>query len=242
MTTNKFYIFVILIFASLSAHAEPFIIAVAGGSASGKTHIARLLVESLGADRAALYSMDNYFAPEKQSPEHYLNGSINYDHPTAVDLKRLAEDLKRLKAGQSVRIKEYTYGREVELEKFVTTEPSEFIILEGLYVLHPELNDLTDLKVFVDVDVDTRLQRRLKRDTEEGRSDLGGMEQYFKTVVEPMHQAHIQSTASVANLHVSSPDHPFLLEEQVQRIQNSIEQFSHFKRCEGQLAAVTRFP
>ncbi len=232
MSANKLYMIAVLVFASLSAHAEPFIIAVAGGSASGKTHIARLLVESLGADRAALYSMDNYFAPEKQSEEFYINGSINYDHPTAVDLNRLAEDLKRLKAGQSVRIKEYTYGREVELEKFVTTEPSEFIILEGLYVLHPELSDLTDLKVFVDVDVETRLKRRLKRDTAEGRSTLGGMEAYFKTVVEPMHQAHIQSTARVANLHVSSPDHPSHLEEQVLRIHNSIEQFLFFKRCE----------
>lgn len=217
------------------AMGEPIVIAVAGGSASGKTHIARKLVEQLGPHRAVLYSMDNYFAPHKQPEHFYSNGSINYDHPSVVDLQQLAEDLARLKAGQTITVKEYTYGRPVEKDVFITTEPREFIILEGLYVLYPELHELTDLQVFVDVDVDTRLQRRLKRDIAEGRSTLGGMEHYFKTIAEPMHQAHIQPSSRHAHLLLESPDHLVELEEQLQRLKNFTEQFASFKKCEVRL-------
>lgn len=241
MISNKNYMFLsilVFIFLSFSLGAEPFVIAVAGGSASGKTYIARKLVEKLGHDKAILYSMDNYYAPEQQPKEFYSNGSINYDHPTVVDLRKLANDLQLLKFGQAITVKEYTYGRAVEKDTFIATEPRTFIILEGLYVLYPELDHLVDLKVFVDVDVDTRLRRRLKRDEEEGRSKLAGdIKKYFLTIVEPMHQQHIQSTARHAHLVVDSPDEQKQMEENLQRLASQVEQYFYFKRCERRLAA-----
>jgi len=239
MTYNKNYRFLglfLFIFLSLPAEAESFVIAVAGGSASGKTYIARKLVEKLGHDKAILYSMDNYFAPERQPKEFYSNGSINYDHPTAVDLRLLAKDLQLLKSGRSVTVKEYTYGLSVEKDSFITTEPRTFIILEGLYVLYPELDHLVDLKVFVDVDVNTRLHRRLKRDEEEGRSKLGGdIKKYFLTVAEPMHQEHIQSTAQNAHLLVSSPDEHEQMEENLRLLASQVQQHFSFKKCQYRL-------
>jgi uridine kinase len=202
-------LFVVSLWTAGSAHAflgKPFIIGVGGGSASGKTHMARMILAALGAERATLVSADNYFAPNKQPQRFYRNGSINYDHPSAVDLKKLALHLQHLRSGYPVTVEEYTFGRPVEHRNMITYEPREFIIVEGIFALYPEIAPYLDFQIFVDVDTETRFRRRLARDQKERGLSEEAVRDYFTSVVEPMHQAYIQPSASFADIAIRSPD------------------------------------
>jgi uridine kinase len=185
---------------------RPFIIAVAGGSASGKTFNAKLLVEALGPERATLVSADDYYAPERQAPEFHRNGRINYDHPSAVDLKTLGNHLSYLRAGFPVQVTEYTYGRKVEVPKPIVHEPREFVVVEGIFALYPEIARLVDYRVFVDVDRETRLRRRLVRDQKERGLKPEDIVTYFNEVVEPMHRTFVQRSALNADFILHSPE------------------------------------
>lgn len=192
--------------AAFAFEKKPFIILVAGGSASGKTYTAKRIVKALGEDKAALLSIDNYYAPQKQPTQFYKNGSINYDHPSAIDLRTLALHLQHLKSGFPVTVKEYTYDRVDEKPTYVTVEPKEFIVVEGIFALYPEVTAFADFKIFVDVDVDTRFRRRLARDQAERGTPEAKVRNYFESVVEPMHQNYVQPTLLLADAVVESPD------------------------------------
>jgi len=63
---------------------KPFVIGIAGGTASGKTTLARSLAEALG-ERVALLPMDHYYKDLSHLP-FPERLSLNYDHPEAFDL------------------------------------------------------------------------------------------------------------------------------------------------------------
>ncbi len=205
---------------------RPFLIAVAGGSASGKTFYARQIAEALGADRAVLVSADNYYAPEKQPFADYLNGRVNYDHPSAVDLQKLAWHLAYLRSGFPVQVAEYGFGQTVEVPKLLQLEPKEFIVVEGIFALQHEIADLVDYRVFVDVSSAVRYQRRLERDRRERGLSEQEVRAYFEAVVEPMHARYVQPTALRADHIIESPDNP----AEVERIVSVVKELTQKSR------------
>lgn len=61
---------------------------------------------------------------------------------------------------------------------------ADVLIFEGILAFHREdINEMMDMKVFVDTDGDLRLSRRLNRDiNERGRDVQGVLDQYFRFV------------------------------------------------------------
>jgi uridine kinase len=130
------------------------IIGICGGSGSGKTTLLKRLATTFSEKNPSVFSMDNYYLPiEKQRLDH--NGIVNFDLPTALDENRLTTDLRTLTNGDPIEFKEYHLN------------PSELIIVEGLFLFHYQgVRELLDFSVFVDVDPDVQLDRRLYRDQE----------------------------------------------------------------------------
>ena len=116
--------------------------------------------------RPTVFSMDNYYLPiEEQYVD--VNGEVNFDLPTALDKDRLVADLTLLKQGQSIEVKEYHFNAPPGKNVLITLEPSPVIIVEGLFLFcYREVSDLIDFSVFMDVDPDIQLDRRLYRDQE----------------------------------------------------------------------------
>ena len=207
----KISLSVAFLWAAIPAGAyelRPYIIAVAGGSASGKSLVARKITEALGPERTTLVSADNYYAPDKQPCQFYLNDSINYDHPSAIDLDKLASHLAVLRAGLSVRVKEHDFGQLTKEKTFVTYQPKQFIVVEGIYVLDPRIAAAVDLRIFIDVDQETRLKRRIQRDYAERGYGEAEVREYFNSAVQPMHQRYVQPSSLRADLIIESPDDP----------------------------------
>ena len=142
------------------------IVGICGGSGSGKTTLLRRLASHFDHLKPTVFSMDNYYLPiEEQMVDE--NGQVNFDLPTALDRKLLADDLLRLKRGESIEVKEYHFNAPPGKNVLITLEPSALIIVEGLFLFHyEEVRDLLDYSIFMSVDQEVQLDRRLYRDQE----------------------------------------------------------------------------
>lgn len=142
------------------------IIGICGGSGSGKTTLLRRIAEHYREMNPSVFIMDNYYYPiETQYQDE--NGVYNFDLPTALDEKRLTEDLHKLVAGEPITVREYHFNAPPDKNVLVTIEPSEFLIVEGLFLFHYEgVREKLDFSIFIDVDPQIQLDRRLYRDQE----------------------------------------------------------------------------
>ena len=142
------------------------IIGICGGSGSGKTTLLKRLATRFGEWKPTVCSMDNYYLPiEDQYRDE--NGEVNFDLPTALDKVQLVQDLRRLKNGESIEVKEYHFNAPPGKNVLITLDPSEIIIVEGLFLFeYREVREMLDFSIFMDVDPQVQLDRRLYRDQE----------------------------------------------------------------------------
>lgn len=145
---------------------KPFVIGICGGSGSGKTTILKRLAEDFEDSKPALFTMDNYYIPmESQIKDH--NGVINFDLPSALDEQMLTHDLSRLTSGQGIEVKEYFFNTAPGKNVLLSIEPSQLVLVEGLFLFHYEgVRRLVDYSIFVDVNPNIQLDRRIYRDQE----------------------------------------------------------------------------
>ncbi|RKP49986.1 uridine kinase [Cohnella endophytica] len=177
------------------------IIGIAGGTGSGKTTVARSVIDRLGSDKVTFISQDNYYKDHSHLSAADRR-AINYDHPLVFDNELLVTHLKLLKAGQTALAPVYDFTTDSRSpSETVELRPYNIVIIEGLHVLSDEnLREMLDIKVFVDTDPDVRILRRVLRDIEErGRTIQSVHDQYMKTV-KPMHEAFIEPSKKYADL------------------------------------------
>lgn len=142
------------------------IIGICGGSGSGKTTLQRRLFDFFSAYKPTIFSLDNYYKPiQKQFIDE--NGEVNFDLPTALDTERLYSDFEQLYNGNSIEVVEYHFNNAKRENVLLTLNPSNVIILEGLFVFYyQQLFKFINYSIFVDVDQGIQLDRRLYRDQE----------------------------------------------------------------------------
>lgn len=164
------------------------IVAICGGSCSGKTTMA------LQFKDACIVSMDDFYVGKSEMKQPY-----NFDEPAAINLKKLTQVLQELKTGtKQVRIPRYDMK---------TSEPNgtqilknkKIVIVEGIFSLFTkELRDLYDLKIFLDVPAEERVRRRIRRDVEKGRSTIETLE--WSKTVESMHALYVEGQKKYADI------------------------------------------
>lgn len=180
---------------------EPFLIGVAGGTASGKTTVCNRIMQQLQQTRVALVSQDSFYKPlTKKEREDVAN--YNFDHPDAIDQESMLGALRKLKKRGRAELPVYdftTHSRKEDEVEIVS--PADVIILEGILVLSmPEVRQQCNMRIFVDTDDDVRLARRIRRDTSErGRNVEGVIEQYTK-FVKPMFDAYVLPSKKFADV------------------------------------------
>lgn len=146
--------------------SKPFVVGICGGSGAGKTTLLNRLAETLQGASTAVFSMDNYYLPIEQQAKD-ANGIVNFDLPSALDQRKLIADLQQLVAGNPIEVREYFFNVQGNKSVLLTIQPSDLIIVEGLFTLHyPEVFKQLDFSIFVDVDHATQLDRRIYRDQE----------------------------------------------------------------------------
>jgi uridine kinase len=151
----------------IHASSNRYVVGIAGGSASGKTSFLRQLQESMPEGSLCVVSQDNYYKPQDQQTCD-SKGEVNYDLPTSIDRELFCHDVRELIMGRSIQKQEYTFNNPLHSPKTITILPAPIIVVEGLFVFHyKEIRALLDLRVYLDVREDIKLQRRILRDAEE---------------------------------------------------------------------------
>lgn len=178
---------------------KPYLILMAGGSASGKSSIVQLLKEDYPELITVIYFDDYYKSLTHLSLEE--RAKVNFDHPDAFDLDLLVSHLKDLKNGLEIEKPVYDFTCHDRKKEWVKVKPSPVIILDGILSLAiEEVKSLGDLKIFVDTPADIRFIRRLERDMiERGRTLESIKAQYLETV-RPMHELLVEPSKYHADL------------------------------------------
>jgi uridine kinase len=180
--------------------AVPLVIGIAGGSGSGKTTVANVILERVGADEIAYLAHDAYYKDLASLPENQ-RAAINFDHPDSLDTLLLIEQIQSLKKWHSIALPIYDFKTHCRTTATRLVEPKPVILVEGILIFaEPILCQLFDVKIFVDTDPDIRFIRRLQRDIlERDRSTESVINQYLSTV-RPMHLEFVEPSKRYADV------------------------------------------
>ena len=179
---------------------KPCILGVAGGTGSGKTTVARAILEAVGEERITFIEQDSYYRDVDWRSEAELLHH-NFDHPSALDNELLVSHLAALKAGHPIEVPIYDFVRHRRTARTRRVSPQPVILLEGILIfVEAGLRELLDFKIYVDTDPDLRLIRRLGRDmAERGRTVQDVLRQYLETV-RPMHLEFVEPSKRWADV------------------------------------------
>jgi uridine kinase len=179
---------------------RPIFIAIAGGSGSGKTTIARSVVDLVGRDSVVYLQQDAYYK-DRSDLDLEDREKINYDHPDAIEMELLADHLDALREGEAIDRPVYDFNSHMRTDETYRISPEPAVIVEGILVLaDPALRERFDVRVYIDTESDLRLIRRLQRDIiERGRTVASVIDQYQKTV-RPMHYQFVEPSKRYADI------------------------------------------
>lgn len=180
----------------------PFMVAVSGGSGSGKTTFVSKLRTRLERERERplVLNIDHYYRDLSHlAPADRAN--TNFDDPDSIERSLLLDQVSALQKGQAVDRPSYDFATHSRTPETVRLEASSVIIMDGIFSLcFPELFELFDMKLYIDVDDDVRVVRRIRRDTaERGRNFESCAAQYLGSV-KAMHRKFIEPTKVHADL------------------------------------------
>lgn len=179
---------------------SPFLVGIAGGSGSGKSHLVRALVQRLPPGRCTVIDQDAYYRDLGHLPEA-VRALENFDAPEAVDADLLAQHLKKLQSLVPVDVPTYDFHTHRRLDETREARPAGCIVVEGTLILQfDRVRSLLDLKLYVETDADTRLLRRVRRDLQERGRTIESTLRQWEATVRPMHLEFVEPSRRHADL------------------------------------------
>ncbi|KAK3264545.1 Uridine kinase-like protein 1, chloroplastic [Cymbomonas tetramitiformis] len=186
--------------AAVTTRCGPFIIGVAGGTASGKTTVCERIMERLHDQRLVMISMDSFYRGLTEDEMKNVK-SYNFDHPNAFDSEEIVKVLLALKRGETVEVPEYDFCTHQRSSETKQVNPADVVIIEGILLFQfDEILSLLNMKIFVDTDDDVRLARRIQRDTVSRGRDVQGVIDQYTRFVKPMFENFCLPTKRVADV------------------------------------------
>ena len=177
-------------------------IGICGASGSGKSTLAAALSGAI-TGRCILLQQDSYYKNHPDMPFE-ARELINYDEPEAFEHDLLLRDLLALRAGRAITKKGYDYRQHLRCDTDESIEPADVLILEGIHCFYDAaVRDALDFKIYIRVDPDICLLRRVQRDIlKRGRQIQGIAAQYLNTV-KPMYDRYIRNYIDFADVIVA---------------------------------------
>ena len=164
---------------------KPVLIGISGGSASGKSTLSRMISERLENYKSEIINADKYYKrddmPQMISPLTGVPG-LDWNTPAAIDIDAMLAYLNEKLADASY----------------------DFIIIEGAFIFcYEKLHEMCDLKIFIDLDSDIRMYRRIKRNMAVRGLSLEEIGDYFTEYAKFSEQKYSLTTKVFADIVVN---------------------------------------
>jgi len=186
---------------------KPYTIGITGGSGSGKTYFIKSLSSRFSTDELCLISQDHYYKPLHLQTKD-AKGVENFDLPDSIDREKFYEDILRLKNGEILQKKEYTFNNVQANAKTLEFKPAPILLIEGLFVQYfPEIEKELDLKIFIEAKDHLKLSRRIRRDNEERGYDLDDVLYRYQHHVMPVYESFIKPLKHAADIVIPNNHH-----------------------------------
>src|SRR5690349_21360452 len=117
----------------LKSRQQALLVAIVGGSGSGKSWLAKKLQAVLGKWSGWL-SLDDFY----RDRSHLLptrRERINFDNPAAIDWLEFRKVLTRCLRGQEVKVPRYDFQTHCRLSELRSLKPKPIILVDGLWLL-----------------------------------------------------------------------------------------------------------
>ena len=198
------------------------LIAICGGTGSGKSYLSKQIIKHFNKYRVNYICQDSYYKDFRD-----LNFSerceINFDHPNSIDFKLFYQHLKSLINGEDIYCPVYSYKSHKRLLKNKKITVCDILIVDGIYILlKKNIRKLFDLSIFLDVDSEIRLKRRIKRDTvERSRTKTEVIDRFNKMII-PMHKKFVNKSKKYADIRMKENYSFKFISEKIEVLINEI--------------------
>mgnify|MGYP000529100095 FL=1 len=196
------------------------IIAVAGGTGSGKSYLAKNLANTYPKKEILIIEQDSYYK-DISNLDYEDRCKQNFDHPDAIDSILIENHLKKLLSGKTIYIPRYNFFKHLREREEKKIKQRPIIIMEGILLLHYiRLHKFYALKVFVEAPEHIRINRRIERDIQfRGRTKDSIEKQYYSSV-KPMHEKFVQPSKFYSDIVI---DGTALINESINQIKSKID-------------------
>lgn len=157
------------ILAALATRPDAYLVAIAGIPGSGKSTISAELCRRI--EGAVLLPMDGYHLPKAQLD---ADGLRRRGARHTFNSATFCSDLRQLKATRAGQFPAFDHAEQDPRPNAITVTPAtKLVLVEGLYLLMRDwqLEDVFDLKIFLDCDLDVALSRVAQRHLACGLAD-----------------------------------------------------------------------
>ncbi len=180
---------------------NPYIIAITGGSGSGKTFLCNKLIREFGEEKILKIEVDSYYKNlvHLKMEEREKN---NFDHPDAFEFDLLYEDLNKIKNLKKINIPLYDYKTHTRKNEYrLIDREYNIILLEGIFSTYKtNIRNMLYLNTFIDISNRIRKNRRIKRDKQKRERTLESIEYQYSNTVKPMYEKYVEPTKKYADL------------------------------------------
>ncbi len=184
----------------MAERSPPVVIGIAGGTGSGKTTVANVVLERIGADQISFVPQDAYYKDLGDLPESQRQ-LVNFDHPDSLETSLMIDHVSALRRWEAAEIPVYDFTRHTRTGEVVRVEPHPIVLVEGILIfVEQRLVDLLDVKIFVDTPADIRFIRRLQRDIVERGRTLESVIHQYESTVRPMHLEFVEPSKRHADV------------------------------------------
>ena len=195
------------------------IIAIAGGTGSGKSYLAKSLASTYPKKEILIIEQDSYYK-DLSTLDYKDRCKQNFDHPDAIDSALIENHLKILLSGKPIYSPRYNFLKHLREKNKKKIKQCPIIIMEGILILHYiRLHKFYTLKIFVETPENIRIHRRMERDIHfRGRTKESIEKQYYSTV-KPMHEKFVQPSKSYSDIVIEGTA---LIDKSINQIKSKI--------------------
>ena len=176
------------------------VIAIAGGTGSGKTTLSKKIIEQYKDLNVRFLSLDSYYK-DFSNLSFSERSKVNFDDPGSLDFDFFYQQINEYLNGSTIKTPCYSYKSHKRLKKTLLLRQADLLILDGILILlKKSIRDFFDLSIFLNVNSSKRLERRIVRDVMERGRNKDEVEERFMRMIRPMHEKFVEPTKKYADM------------------------------------------